>query len=188
MTGLTAVTGVTGVTVRALPVDDLNPLGSLPLNTPVAIALGVALVLAVVCVVLVVLMSRPRRVPRVSRPRGAHAVDGTKNVWRARVDDVVAQYHEGTLERQEAFCELAAVARDFASVASGQNLAASTLTDITTAPRTSADRRGLELLRVTITALYPPEFADHAMDAQARAVSVEEAAGWVSSLIERWRR
>ena len=41
---------------------------------------------------------------------------------------------------------------------------------------------------MTIAALYPPEYADSAVDTHAREVSVDDAAGWASTLVERWGR
>ena len=57
-----------------------------------------------------------------------------------------------------------------------------------TLPRSDSigNRHGLDLLRQTIAALYPPEFADERFNAAAGEASVDEAAGWVATLIERW--
>lgn len=174
--------------LAAVRTDDLRPAASPEVSGVLAVVLVAALAAAALCVALAAVLSRPRRRAPKPAARGAHATGGDKDLWRRRVDDVLARHRAGALERQEAFNELAAIARDFASQASGRDLTSSTLADIAGAPHTSADRQGLDLLRVTVTALYPPEFADQTADARAGAVTVEEAAGWVSSLIERWRR
>ena len=83
--------------------------------------------------------------------------------------------------------ELSLIARDFAGASSGKRLEASTLADLLRLPRTPANRQGLDTLRHTIEALYPPEFADPSLNTLAKSVTVKEAAGWVSNLVERWR-
>ena len=62
-----------------------------------------------------------------------------------------------------------------------------TLTDIEAAPRTTGNQHGLTLLRQTIEALYPPEFADAERNHTAREATVEQAGEWVANLVERWR-
>ena len=43
------------------------------------------------------------------------------------------------------------------------------------------------MLRQTIAALYPPEFADERFNDSARQTDVEQAAQWVNRLVERWK-
>ena len=62
-----------------------------------------------------------------------------------------------------------------------------TLADIDAAPRTTGNQEGITLLRQTIEALYPPEFADAANNGIAREATVEQAGEWVANLVERWR-
>ena len=93
----------------------------------------------------------------------------------------------GELEREEAFAQLAAIARDFASTATGTDVRNQTLTDIEETPRTTGNQQGLTLLRQTIEALYPPEFADAERNHIARQATVEQAGEWVANLVERWR-
>ncbi|MBW3082390.1 hypothetical protein [Bifidobacterium phasiani] len=171
----------------ALDSSDLTTVGRSDLTTPLLIVLAVCLLLAVAAIVAAALLSRPRRSPRTARPRGAHRDGSDRGAWRARVDEVVARYHDGALDREEAFARLAAVARDYASSASGRDMSAHTLDDLRHVPRDPGNRRGLDLLRQTIAALYPAEFADAGANAQARETSVEQAAEWVSALMERWR-
>ena len=47
--------------------------------------------------------------------------------------------------------------------------------------------KGLDALKQTIGALYPPEFADDARNRIAQTTSVQQAAEWVANLVERWR-
>ncbi|PLS29016.1 hypothetical protein [Bifidobacterium parmae] len=172
----------------ALKSDDLTPAGQIDMTGPFVAMLVAFLLLAAVLVAAVALLSRPRRSRAKARPHGAHSGGGDKAAWRARIDDVVARHDAGTLGREDAFTELAAIAREFASASTGRDLNAHTLTDIRNEPRETSARGGLDLLRMTIAALYPPEFADAAVNAHAREASVEEAAGWVSNLVERWGR
>ena len=57
----------------------------------------------------------------------------------------------------------------------------------TLTPRTTGNQHGLTLLRQTIEALYPPEFADAERNHTAREATVEQAGEWVANLVERWR-
>lgn len=77
--------------------------------------------------------------------------------------------------------------RDFASTATGTDVRNQTLTDIEETPRTTGNQQGLTLLRQTIEALYPPEFADAERNHIARQATVEQAGEWVANLVERWR-
>jgi len=172
----------------ALKSDDLTPAGQIDMTGPFVAMLVAFLLLAAALITGVALLSRPRRNRVRTRPHGAHNGAGDKAAWRARIDDVVARHADGALGREDAFAELATIARDFASEATGRDLASHTLTDIRVEPRDPSTRSGLDLLRMTIAALYPPEFADAAVNAHAREASVEEAAGWVSNLVERWGR
>lgn len=171
----------------ALAEERLVPVAQLDLTAPLVAAIVICLLVALALVVLAIVLTRPaRRAKRVSRP-GAHSEVSGKSAWHARIEDIVRRHAAGDVEREEAFAELAAVARDYASAASADDLRSSTLTDIAQTPRHPGNRHGLDLLRQTIEALYPPEFADAAANTQARDTSVEEAAGWVAMLVERWR-
>lgn len=172
----------------AVTTDDLKPVDGPGLSFWPQATLAAALVVAVVCVVAVVLLSRPSRRPAAPPLSGSHRDGGDAAAWRARVDEVVRSYENGELDREQAFDALAALARDFASASSGLPLHASTLTDIAATPRTGTDKSGLDALRMTIAALYPPQFADPLINPHARDTQVQEAAGWVLTLIERWGR
>ena len=162
---------------------DLRPVESLALTTPLMVAIVACLLLAVGLIALIIMLSRPARKPRNSdRARGAHSNASSKAEWRARIDDVVARHESGALPRHEAFVELSVIARDFAGAASGKELSSSTLTDLA-----YLNRQGLDALKQTIGALYPPEFADDARNRIAQTTSVQQAAEWVANLVERWR-
>ena len=156
---------------------DLRPVESLALTTPLVVAIVACLLLAVGLIALIIMLSRPARKPRNSdRARGAHSNASSKAEWRARIDDVVARHESGALPRHEAFVELSVIARDFAGAASGKELSSSTLTDLAYLNRTPANRQGLDALKQTIGALYPPEFADDARNRIAQTTSVQQAA------------
>ena len=168
--------------------SDLTPVGQLDLTPMLAIVASACAALAVILIVAVVLLSRPRKTRAKAQPRGAHTGAADRRAWHRRIDEVVSRHDSGELDREEAFAALAGIARDYASEASGRDLTSHTLADIRREPRTESTKQGLDLLRMTISALYPPEFADTAVNPDARGASVEEAAGWVANLVERWSR
>lgn len=176
------------ISVLAVDTNDLQPVGQLDIATPLIVAATLAAVLAIALVAGAVLLSRPRRNRDKPQPRGAHLDDTVKTSWHRRIDDVVRRYHAEQIDRETAFIELAAICRGIASAHTGRDLHAHTLTDIRREPRNPSTRTGLDTLRMTIAALYPPEYADSAVDTYAREVSVDDAAGWASTLVERWGR
>ena len=167
--------------------DDLVIKDQIHLENGLAVVIAVCLLLAVVLVALVVWLARPSRKPAKIVHRGRHDAFAGKTVWHQRIDDVVSRHARGELEREEAFAQLAAIARDFASTATGTDVRNQTLTDIEETPRTTGNQQGLTLLRQTIEALYPPEFADAERNHIARQATVEQAGEWVANLVERWR-
>lgn len=167
--------------------DDLVIKDQIHLENGLAVVIAVCLLLAVVLVALVVWLARPSRKPAKIVNRGRHDAFAGKTVWHQRIDDVVSRHARGELEREEAFAQLAAIARDFASTATGTDVRNQTLTDIEETPRTTGNQQGLTLLRQTIEALYPPEFADAERNHTARQATVEQAGEWVANLVERWR-
>ena len=168
----------------ALDVSSLHPANAFGFPTRyVALCAGFA-ALAVIAVVLAVVLSKPRRT-RTQAP-GAHTTQSQRLLWHRRIEDVVQRHEDGELDRIDAFNELAEIARAYASTTTGNDMASHTLADFNAMPRTAANREGVDLLRQTIAALYPPEFADLS-NAQAKGTTVRQAAGWVSNLVERWR-
>lgn len=167
--------------------QQLKPQSTIDIPGSLVLVLVLSLIVAVALIVLVVLLSRPRKA-QTSKPRGAHSGGNERGVWRARIQEIVDNHARGTITRDIALAQLAEVARDFASEQTGQDLSSHTLSDIGTVPGTTANAHGIALLRQTINALYPPEFADATVNPAAQETSVEEAGEWVSNLVERWRR
>ncbi|WP_417193263.1 hypothetical protein [Bifidobacterium pullorum] len=171
----------------SLNTDDLTVIPQLDLTVPLAAALLVCLAVMIAAIVLAVVLSRPRRKPRVSAARGVHTATTGKSVWRNRINAIVEDHDNNVIDREEAFLRLAAVARDYASAVSGRDMSAQTLSDLHRGDRDARHRDGLNLLRQTIEALYPAEFADPQFNSVARQTDVRQAAEWVSTLVERWR-
>lgn len=166
---------------------DLHPEPAITTSPALLVILLICVVLAVVLIALAILSTRLKPRPHVVARVGAHSGAKAKDPWHMRVNDVLVQYRDGRLSRDEAFTMLAKVARDYAGHASGHDMAAHTLADISRSPRNPGNRRGLDLLRQTIAALYPPEFADASVNAAAKDATVEQACEWVLRLVERWR-
>ena len=171
----------------SLNTDDLTVIPQLDLTVPLAAALLVCLAVMIAAIVLAVVLSRPRRKPRVSAARGVHTATTGKSVWRNRINAIVEDHDNNVIDREEAFLRLAAVARDYASAVSGRDMSAQTLSDLHRGDRDARHRDGLNLLRQTIEALYPAEFADPQFNSAARQTDVRQTAEWVSTLVERWR-
>ena len=128
--------------------------------------------------------------PRFHRQQEEHPIQASSdslNAWRQRIDQVVAQYDKGHLDRGQAMTALATIARGFASRSWNSDMKSKTLAEIQAQPRTPSTRQGLDLLRQTIDALYPPEFA-LPKDSEGTDATVNQAAEWVRELIERWPR
>lgn len=153
--------------------------------TPYVASMLALIVVAVALIVLTVMVSRPRR--RTSPGTGAHRSTSDKGEWLAEIEDVRFRFQTGEIGSDDAFSELAGIARRFASDRLGRDVTNHTLAELHAVPRSRSNGKGLDLLRQTISALYPPEFADAATQAHAGETSVDEAAGWVSNLVERWR-
>ena len=144
----------------AVDVNDLHPVTDVPVASLLPIVTMACFIALLILIVAIVIMSRPRRAKRVAAPRGSHNALAPVSQWKSRVHDIVERNGAGKLSREDAFVELAAVARDFASQASSAELG---------------------------SALYPPEFANAEFNAQAKDATVEQAADWVLNLVERWR-
>ena len=164
----------------------VRPSGPLDYATGLSVVMLACLATMAGLIVTVVVLSRPRRNREDQTAHGSHSTLTNKAVWQARIDEIVSEYNGGSLQRDEAFSRLASVARDFASVGFHRNMSTQTLTDLNREPRATGNRHGLDLLKQTIAALYPPEFADERFNSAASQATVEEAAGWVATLVERW--
>lgn len=182
-----AVVSYAGSVAIAEGLDDLHPVGQVDMVMPLAIAAIGSLIAAIALVAVVIALSKPRRRRQEQSRRGAHMDGNALTRWHEEVDGIIRRHDEGRLPREEAFVELADVARRFASEASGMDMSARTLEDLSVLPRTTGNRHSLDMLKQTIAALYPAEFSGDGLDRHAGMVGVHEAAGWVSNLIERWR-
>ncbi|WEV63402.1 hypothetical protein [Bifidobacterium sp. ESL0732] len=166
---------------------EYKPEGLIAMPTALIVAFIVFLAAAVILIIAILLLSRPKK--QISaKVHGAHSTQNDKTAWRKRINNIVERHMRGELTRDAALRDLAQVARDFAGVKTNKDMSSYTLADINHLPVSQASDPGMKLLRATITALYPPEFADAERHAQARATTVEQAAEWVSNLIERWRK
>lgn len=163
---------------------DFEPLATSDV-TVFMVAVAALTALALLIVIVAAVLSTPRKQAAVVT--GAHRGGTGKSEWLTAIDDVRRRYHSGTITQDDAFRELATVARRFASERLGRDVTNHTLSELSRVPRSSGNAKGVDLLRQTIAALYPPEFADALTNAQVRETSVDTAAGWVANLVERWR-
>jgi hypothetical protein len=144
---------------------------------------AIVLVLAAIALVAIPLLLRNRE-PH-ARATSRHGVNRNPEKWRDDVAAVLDRYHAGELSENEAYSSLARIARAFASLRLGTDLTTKTLLDLKRHHQIGS-RAHFDALKQTISALYPPEFADAASNTQAAESSVESAANWVDSMIERW--
>lgn len=148
---------------------------------------GVVLLLA--AALTAYLLLAPRRQasdPVISRLR-PRADEGDPALWHERVAQILRRYEGREITDEQAYLDLATVSRGYASVRLGQDASSATLTDLRSADVPPRHRDGMQALRQTVTALYPPEFADPVSNENARRATVPDACRWVDSLIERWR-
>ena len=175
------------ITLTAVPAFEtpLPPMGVF--STIVLVAtLGCALA-AIGFIVAVIVLSRPKSPGEGHFTRESRHAMTDKEIWHTRIDDIVEQHERGVIDRDEAFTRLAELTRQFASTGFNRNMSNHTLTDLKREPRIPSNQHSLDLLRQTIAALYPPEFADAEYNEQARETTVEEASAWVATLVERWQ-
>lgn len=109
-----------------------------------------------------------------------------RTIWRQRIEQIVKQYHQHNLSYDESCTQLAAVAREYVSVLAGDNIQSHTLGELSSLRHTWSNTRGADMIRQTIAALYPTEFADPQSNQQAQETSVDQAAQWVLVLLESW--
>lgn len=164
-----------------------QPEGLIEVPTALIVALVLCLCTAALLIVIIALLSRPRK-NTDAKSRGAHAIGNDKKAWHSSIDEIVNRYERNNLTRDEALRELAQLAREFAGVQTGKDMISYTLSDISSLPVHETSDPGMKLLRQTISALYPPEFASAEYHAEARDAGVHQAAEWVANLIERWRK
>jgi hypothetical protein len=157
----------------------VSAIDSIPLYLIICAAFAVAAILAIV--IPIALARRKPHVKKVSR----HGMSRNPEKWRDEVSNVVLRYHAHKIESPEAYAELARIAREFASLRLGTDLTTKTLTDLNLHHQVGG-KAHFDSLKQTISALYPAEFADANSNTAAKESSVETAADWVDSMIERW--
>ncbi|MDO4913718.1 MAG: hypothetical protein Q3961_04125 [Bifidobacteriaceae bacterium] len=145
----------------------------------------ITLIIAIICVIIVIVLSQPKK---TKENKGLHNAQNSRQYWQQLIKKVVQEYENNTISQDQAYSRLASICRQFATSMSGEDLRAYTLSDIQSMPRTSHNKHSVDLLRQTINALYPPEFADAQFNTLAQDTSVKQAAQWVSNLVERWNR
>jgi len=166
--------------------EDLTVKGQIHFENGLVATIVACLLGIVILIALTVWLSKPSSRPSRNDDHGRHA-PSEKSVWHQRIEDIVSRHAAGELEREEAFTLLAATVRDFVSSVTGTDMSNRTLTDIQAMPRTTGNQQNLTLLRQTIEAFYPPEFADAEHNRIAKDATVEQAGEWVAHLVERWR-
>ncbi len=171
-----------------LPENLIRTKDQIHIETGLIATIVICLIMAAVLVALTVLLSRPsRKTSGKPSSRGRYDQAAGKSEWHQRIDAIVSSHESGRITRDEAFAQLAALARDYVSQSTGADISNHTLADIKSTPRTTGNQQRLTLLRRTIESLYPPEFADAEHNHTARETTVEQAGQWVANLVERWR-
>ncbi|MFT8531474.1 hypothetical protein [Bifidobacterium aquikefiri] len=172
-------------TIATIDTSNLTVAGELGMHGLwLATLVGILLVCALIA--LIVWLWHPRKVKLLKRT-GAHSQTSRTDPWHGRIDDIEQRYESGEITREEAFVALARVAREYASKNLSKDVRSNTLAEFGNESRMGSNRHGIDLLRQTIAALYPPEFADTTNNRQAKESTVHEAARWVGRLTERWR-
>lgn len=104
--------------------------------------------------------------------------------WRKQIDDIVAKYHKHELSYDSACAKLAKLARHYVSIMSQEDITTYTLSELNAIRMQWSNKKGADMLRQTISALYPTEFANPRHDLQVQATTVDQAAQWVLTLLE----
>lgn len=138
----------------------------------------IALIIFSVFVIFGVISFLPHRSVKREKAQGAEPTLS----FSTRVKNVEKDYVAQKISKQEAYHQLAAIARQFASSKLGEDVTSRTLAEL----RASGQHSGLNLLKTTIEGLYPPQFAFEATQPPSTKASVHEACQWVLALIERW--
>ena len=133
----------------AVDVNDLHPVTDVPVASLLPIVTMACFIALLILIVAIVIMSRPRRAKRVAAPRGSHNALAPVSQWKSRVHDIVERNGAGKLSREDAFVELAAVARDFASQASSAELGPTTLQEIASRSAGSLAGDSLSLIHIS---------------------------------------
>ena len=149
-----------------------------PAHTDAYLWIGLAALALAAILLLIVWIPRRHTDGTLSRRRRKHADIRT---WKRAVTRVTIDYASKRISDAEAYARLSAIARDFASVRLGVDLSTQTLLDLNQRHQIGSKKQ-FQQLRQTIAALYPPEFANAATNAEADQVTVMDAANWVETL------
>lgn len=124
---------------------------------------------------------------KIALSKAAHVKNAESDIWREKVKTIQKKHENGVLTDEEAYSTLARIAREYASARLRRDITGKTLADIRTDSQTGSAAKGPALLRQTIEALYPAEFASPEINMQAQEASIPKACGWILNLMERWR-
>lgn len=149
--------------------------------SPALMAVGIIALILTLAVIFLPLLIPPKAKRDAS---GRHAEKKDASEWVEKVEEIKHKYSEGEVQDVEAYAMLSRLAREFVSEEMDLNLYSKTLRDLDWAP--VSNRKRYELFRQTISALYPPEYANAQSDRAADEATVESAANWVEDLISRW--
>ena len=121
-----------GKSFAAIKLDDLKPEQAYTGAGAIAAVLVTSLALACLFVVLAVVLSKPRQSrPQAKRAhRGVHHQTSGTRIWHRRIDEVVDRFHAGDISRDQAFAQLASLARAYASGMADDTMETRTLSDL----------------------------------------------------------
>lgn len=149
--------------------------------SPALMAIGIIALILTVAVIALPLLIPPKA---KEDSAGRHNEKKDASEWVGKVEEIKQKYSKGEVEEVEAYAMLSRVAREFVSEEMDLNLYSKTLRDLEWAP--VSNRKRYDLFKQTISALYPPEYANAESDRAADEATVESAANWVEDLISRW--
>ncbi|MFD0705285.1 hypothetical protein ACFQY8_05955 [Alloscardovia venturai] len=142
----------------------------------------IAAVLAIVFIIATIIAFLPHSVSASASVKRIHQ---SAHAYKQRIQKVEDDYAAHEFTKQQAYHELARIARDYASDKLDTDMSTQTLADLDTV-HPHGDVRGITLLKQTIEGLYPPQFAYEATHSRSTNVTVAEACGWIRALIDKW--
>lgn len=149
--------------------------------SPALMAIGIATLILTLVVIFLPLLIPPKA---KKDALGRHAEKKDVSKWMEEVEEIKRKYSEKEIEEVKAYAMLSFLVRKFVSEEVDLNLYSKTLHDLDWAP--ISNRKRYELFRQTISALYPPEYANAQSNRASDEATVESAANWVEDLISRW--
>lgn len=152
--------------------------------------LGVAVVVLIVAVCVFYFAFKKSKILASNSQNANNAIHVEhvdKKSWRKDIDEIVEQYHSNKITKDQACAELAAIVRKYVSRMSGEDIKTHTLGEISSLRLKWRNKKGADMLRQTIAALYPSEFANCNENENAHNTTVEQASEWVLVLLEGWQ-